>query len=535
MNRFLKGAMILTIAGIIVKVIGAFSKVLIARILGGEGIGLYQMAYPIYQMIVSIAVSGIPVAISIMIAEKLANEDMRGIDKTFKVSLMLLTTVGAIFGIGMFVLADYLVEWGIITDPRALLGIKALAPAIFVVTLLSCFRGYFQGFQYMVPTGTSQVFEQTFRVVTMVGLAYLLIDRGLDWAAAGATFATFPGVLAGVVVLGYFYYRQRHVRHELRATQNSESIEESTSTVVKRLIALAIPVSMANIVMPIVMLIDMAIVPRRLMDIGYYMNEATTQFGYLTGMATSLVGLPIILTTSLAASLVPAVSESAALHKLDDINHRSKMAMKIANLFTIPACVGLSVLATPVSQMIYNTPHAGPAIAVMSLSIVLLGAQQITAAILQGLGRTVIPMVTIFIGLLVKVFLDYELTAIPELGINGAAWATNIFFGLAAILNFIFVKRYIGSIVPKVELIKIILSAMAMGGMASVMYSFLLTLVGNALAVGFTIVGAIVTYGATLWLTRAITRGDLYNMPIIGKRLLAKKRQEEVELYDEEY
>ena len=134
-----------------------------------------------------------------------------------------------------------------------------------------------------------------------------------------------------------------------------------------------------------------------------------------------------------------------------------------------------------------------------------------------------------------KVFLDYELTAIPELGINGAAWATNIFFGLAAILNFIFVKRYIGSIVPKVELIKIILSAMAMGGMASVMYSFLLTLVGNALAVGFTIVGAIVTYGATLWLTRAITRGDLYNMPIIGKRLLAKKRQEEVELYDEEY
>ena len=301
------------------------------------------------------------------------------------------------------------------------------------------------------------------------------------------------------------------------------------------MIALAIPVSMANIVMPIVMLIDMAIVPRRLMDIGYYMNEATTQFGYLTGMATSLVGLPIILTTSLAASLVPAVSESAALHKLDDINHRSKMAMKIANLFTIPACVGLSVLATPVSQMIYNTPHAGPAIAVMSLSIVLLGAQQITAAILQGLGRTVIPMVTIFIGLLVKVFLDYELTAIPELGINGAAWATNIFFGLAAILNFIFVKRYIGSIVPKVELIKIILSAMAMGGMASVMYSFLLTLVGNALAVGFTIVGAIVTYGATLWLTRAITRGDLYNMPIIGKRLLAKKRQEEVELYDEEY
>lgn len=533
MNRFLKGAMILTLAGIIVKVIGAFSKVLIARILGGEGIGLYQMAYPIYQMIVSVAVSGIPVAISIMIAEKLANNDMKGIDKTFKVSLMLHSTVGLFFSVTMYFIADYLIAWQMITDPRALLAIKALSPAIFIVTLLSCFRGYFQGFQYMVPTGTSQVFEQIFRVVFMVGLAYYFIDDGLRWAAAGATFATLPGVIAGIVVLGYFYYRQRIVRQELRLAQGSIE-SESAGTIVKRLVMLAIPVSMANIVMPIVMLIDMAIVPRRLMDIGYYMSEATTQFGYLTGMATSLVGLPVILTTSLAASLVPAVSEAAALHKLDSVNKRAKTAMKIANLFTIPACVGLSILATPVSALIYATPNAGPAIAIMSLSIVLLGAQQITAAILQGLGRTIIPMVNIFIGLMVKVVLDYQLTAIPELGINGAAWATNIFFGLAAVLNLVFVKRHIGSIIVVKELLKIIVSAMAMGGATAVMYQFLVTIVGNSNAVGLTIIGAVITYGGTLWLTRAVVKGDLYNFPIIGKRLVAKKQKEE-EIDEEQY
>ena len=93
MNRFLKGAMILTIAGVIVKIIGAFSKVLVARILGGEGIGLYMMAYPIYQIIVSISAAGIPVAISIMIAEKLANRDMRGVQQVFNVSLRVLTLV----------------------------------------------------------------------------------------------------------------------------------------------------------------------------------------------------------------------------------------------------------------------------------------------------------------------------------------------------------------------------------------------------------------------------------------------------------
>ena len=172
MNRFLKGAMILTIAGVIVKIIGAFSKVLVARILGGEGIGLYMMAYPIYQIIVSISAAGIPVAISIMIAEKLANRDMRGVQQVFNVSLRVLTLVGIIFSVGLYASAEWLIKWNIITDSRALIPIQLLSPAIIVVTILSCFRGYFQGFQYMVPTGTSQVFEQIFRVGSMVGLAY---------------------------------------------------------------------------------------------------------------------------------------------------------------------------------------------------------------------------------------------------------------------------------------------------------------------------------------------------------------------------
>jgi len=368
MNRFLKGAMILTLAGIIVKVIGAFSKVLIARILGGEGIGLYMMAYPIYQIIVSISAAGIPVAISIMIAEKLANDDMRGVQQVFSVSLRVLAILGLVFSLALYGSAQWLVDNQIITDPRALIAIQLLSPAIFVVTILSCFRGYFQGFQYMVPTGTSQVFEQIFRVSSMVGLAYYFIDRGLHLAAGGATFATFPGVLAGLLVLIYFYYRQRNVREKMLSQQNPNAICESNGTVVKRLFSLAIPVSMANIMLPMVSLIDTFIVPKRLMDIGYYLNEATTQFGYLTGMATSLIGLPIILTTSLAASLVPAVSEAHTQGDVHRIVKRAETAIKIANMFTIPACIGLCVLATPISQLIYATPHAGPVIAVISLS-----------------------------------------------------------------------------------------------------------------------------------------------------------------------
>lgn len=523
MNRFLKGAMILTIAGIVVKIIGAFSKVLLARILGGEGIGLYQMAYPIYQIIVSLATAGLPVAISIMVADKLAHDDMLGAHKVFKVSAGMLFLLGAFFSILMFVSAPWLVAHGWVTDSRSLPALMALAPAILVVTVLSCLRGYFQGFQDMLPTGLSQVAEQFFRVVCMVGLAWWLMPKGLSWAAAGATFATLPGVVAGLMVLLYFYRRQKTVRQERLAVQNPDAIAESSLRIMKRMFWLAIPVSLANIMMPIVSGIDLGVVPRRLIETGYSVREATTLFGYLTGMATSLVNLPIILTTSLAASLVPAVSEAYAKGDKGEILNRSRVAMKITLVITVPAFIGLCVLATPISELLYVTPHAGGPIAVMSLSILLLGIQQVTTGILQGLGHTAIPMINLCVGTALKIPLSWYLTGLPELGIRGAAWSTNIDFGLAAILNIWFVRRYIGYKFAWGDTIKILFSALAMGGAAYLLYDFGKSVLGHSAAVGLAIIVAVVVYGAGLLVTKAMNDSELQAMPFIGKRLARRK------------
>ncbi|WP_277288226.1 putative polysaccharide biosynthesis protein [Veillonella montpellierensis] len=525
MNRFLKGAMILTLAGVIVKVIGAFSKVLIARILGGEGIGLYQLAYPIYQIIVSISTAGIPVAISIMVAERLANQDIRGANKVFAISLVMLAGLGVIFSVGLYNSAQCMIDFGWVRDERALLAIEALSPAILLVTILSCFRGYFQGFQNMLPTGISQILEQSFRVVTMVALAYMLLPKGLEFAAAGATFATFPGIIAGLGVLLYFYYRQRTYRKSLLLQQKDISTSGSSVSIVKELFFLAIPVSMANIMMPLVSGIDMFIVPNRLIEAGYPIQEATTLYGYLTGMATSLVNLPIILTTSLAASLVPAVSEAYALGRIETIHERTNTALKIANLITIPAFVGLCVLAIPISQLLYATPHAGPPIAVMSLSIFFLGIQQVTTGILQGLGKTAIPMINLLLSTVVKVILSWYLIVVPELGINGAAWATNIDFGLAAALNVYFVNKYVGYRLDINNVCKIIISAMAMGGATAVGYHFLTSLLGNTLAVCISILIAIMIYLVSLWITKAINKEDIATLPIIGNKFSIGERK----------
>ena len=205
-DKFLKGALILTVAGIIVKVIGSVNRILLSRLLGGEGIGLYQMAYPIYLLALSISSAGIPVAISIMVAEKAALQDYKGANRVFRISLSVMVVTGAAFSALLYFGAGWLIEHQYVRDSRAYYAIAALAPAIFFVTILASYRGYFQGMQRMLPTGASQIAEQLVRVVTMVAFAWYLLPRGLEYAAAGASFGAGPGAVAGLAVLIYFYW-----------------------------------------------------------------------------------------------------------------------------------------------------------------------------------------------------------------------------------------------------------------------------------------------------------------------------------------
>lgn len=518
-DGFIKGAMILTIAGIVVKLIGAVNRILLSRFLGGEGIGLYQMAYPIYTLAISVATAGLPVAISIMVAEKLANKDAKGANRVFHISFAVLAITGLLFSFLLYFSSHWLIEAGWVRDGRAYYALAALSPAIFVVTLLSCFRGYFQGYQDMMPTGVSQIFEQLFRVVAMLIFAVMLIPYGLEFAAAGATFGAFPGALAGLLVLLWFFYKQRAIRARSLAEQDPTIEQEPFFAIIKRLIILAIPVSMANIMLPIVSIIDLVVVPLRLEVAGFTVEEATTFFGYLTGMAVSLVNLPTILTASLAASLVPAISEAYTLKDTSRILARTQTSMLISNLITVPAFIGMCVLATPISIMLYATPNAGSSIAIMSFGVFLLGVQQVTTGILQGMGHTALPMINLVISATVKVALSWWLTAIPWLGIQGAAWATNVDFGLSALLNLIFVYRYVHYTMDLVSLGKIYLAAGIMGAVAYGVHLFLAPLAGNTIAVGAAILLAMLVYAAGLFLLGAVKKEDLGAIPFIGPRL----------------
>ncbi|MGN1088069.1 MAG: oligosaccharide flippase family protein [Phascolarctobacterium sp.] len=518
-SKFLKGTMILTISSIIVKVIGSLNWIILSRVLGGEGIGLYQMGFPIYLMAITVSSAGVPVAISIITSEKLANKDYRGAKRVFNVSLRLLLLSGLLFSSALFFGADFLINQHIIRDARAYYSIIALAPAVFFVTFLASFRGYLQGWQIMTPTATSEVVEQLVRVITMLIFADLFMPYGLAYAAGGASMGAGAGAFCALLVLMWFYRRLKKRLHAEIEAQDDSIPLESAGSIIKRLLKLALPVSLTSLMLPIGANLDLLIVPQRLEVAGFDVRHATELFGYLTGMAVPLVNLAAIFTAAMTISLVPSISESRTLGHFNAIQEKIRIAFRVAMIITFPCFMGLFFLAEKVAALIYNAPGAAGAIQTMSVGILFLGMHQISTGILQGLGKTAIPVINMLLACLVKVVISWWLTAIPYLGIKGASLATVADFAVAAIINMGFIYKYTGFTLSMGSLLKPLLASGVMG--AAIYAVLALTEQLGMWCVLFAMVVAVPAYALALIAFGGLNKEDLDNVPFIGRRILA--------------
>ena len=514
-DKFLKGALILTVAGLLVKVIGSVNRILLSRLLGGEGIGLYQMAYPIYLLMLSVCSAGVPVAVSIIVAEKVAKNDYAQAHRIFKVTLGLMAAFGLFFALLLYGTAGLLVNSGWIRDSRAYYALVVLTPAVFFSSILASFRGYFQGYQMMTPPAVSQILEQLVRVTVMIGLAYFLLPRGLEYAAAGAAFGAVPGGLTGLLVLTWFFRKARKEwKHKIE--KQTATVAESVGSIAKRLVLLAIPVSCANLLIPVTSSIDMLLVPNGLGRAGFGVEAATTLFGYLTGMAQPLLMMAIIPTMSLAASLVPAVSEACTLQRPDEILRKTTSAFKICMLVVVPASVGMWALAGPISGTLYGTMKAAPVIAHLAPSITFLGIFQVTTGALQGIGKTMIPMWNMLFGAVVKAVAVWQLTSVAAFHILGAAWASNLNFALVAAINVFFLYRN-GIRFPVRGSLKILLASLCMGLVGKMAALFFMDKGSIVVALLAGMSASVLVYGTVVMLSGCLTREEAVELPVIGK------------------
>ncbi|MFZ5966669.1 MAG: putative polysaccharide biosynthesis protein [Bacillota bacterium] len=522
-KSFLKGAAILGIAGIIVKIMGAFFRIPLGNIIGDTGFGYYQASYPIYVMLLTISTAGIPTAISKLVSEKNAAGDRYGAHRVFKVSFILLFVIGIVTSSILFFGAKAIVN--LVKSPGAYYSMVAISPALLFVPIMAAYRGYFQGLQDMTPTAISQVIEQFGRVVVGLGLAILLLDRGLEIATAGASFGAAAGAIAGTLIIMYIYFKRREkIRMEI--TGGVEYPQEPSGKIVNKLLAIAIPITIGASIMPVMNMIDLAIVMRRLQAVGFTYAEANDLYGQLTGFAASIINLPQILTVALAMSLVPAISDASHRRNLSLIQSTVQTGTRIALLIGLPAGVGLITLAKPIMLLLYplkaeSAASAAGALAILGSGIIFLTLVQTFTGILQGLGRPTVPVINLFIGAIFKIILTYILTGIPAINVKGAAFGTITAYGTAALLNFFAVRRLTKTKFSPVNfIVKPMIAVGAMGITVLFAYSQLEPLMGGKLATVGTIgIGGLI-YGLMLLVTGGITKEDFEMMP--GGRKLAK-------------
>lgn len=520
-NSFLKGAAILGIAGVIVKILGAIYRIPLTNIITSEGMGYYQTAYPFYVLLLTISTAGFPVAIAKLVSEKRAIGDHGGAFKVFKVAVMGLIFGGILTSLFLALGSKTIVR--MLGNSNAYYSLIALVPALFFVPIMSAFRGLFQGRQSMAPTAISQIVEQLFRVVTGLTLTYYLIDRGIPLAAGGASFGGSMGAIMGTVVIFVIYLRSRKsIYSEISNSTISE--EYKVSTIVKDLLVIAIPITIGSAIIPIMDTIDASMVLNRLQSINFSEAQANDLYGQLKGMAQTLINFPQIISVAISVSLVSAIADANARKKKKDVSDLISSGIRVTLLVGLPSAFGLFVLSKPIIGLLYYSSSietinsTGQILAILSFGVISLTLVQIFTAIFQGLGSPTIPVINLFIGAVVKVILTYFLTAIPSINIKGAAISTVIAYSIAAILNSISLV-----VLAKIKFdykdifFKPFLSAISMAIIVRLSYLGLYSFVGEKYATVTSVLIGGLSYLILLIITGTLTSQDMVLIPKANK------------------
>ncbi|MCQ2566332.1 MAG: polysaccharide biosynthesis protein [Clostridia bacterium] len=529
-KSFVSGALILGIAGVLIKLMGMCFRLPLTNIIGDDGMGYYQTSYPIYNLLLSIATAGIPTAISRMVSERNALDRPGDANKVFKVSMFLMLGIGAVTSSIFIFGADY-ITGTLLNEPNAAWCMRAIGPALFVVPLMASFRGYFQGRQDMVPTAASQFFEQLFRVAIGLGLAILLLNKGNDMAAAGASFGASAGGLFGLLTILIIYLKKRgKIKAELAEAGEKGIATEKSGKILKAILAIAIPITIGSAVLPILNTVDTAMVKARLVAIGYSSDQARGLYGQLTGFASSIINFPQVLMQAVAISMVPVVASAFRRGERSFLHESIQLGLRYVLILSMPMAIGISVLAKPIMLMFYPMQKeaaisAAGCLSVLAIGIIFLGMTQNFTAVLQGIGKQWIPVRNLAIGGLFKIACTYFLTAIPALNIKGAALGTVIAYLVAAILNMIAVRKLTGAGFDiSLSFIKPAVSAGVMGVVVFFAYRVINSFTGNLISTLLSVCAGAFVYVILVLKTRAITPEEIEGMPK-GKTLVRLLRK----------
>lgn len=478
-QNFLHGALILAASALIVKLIGAFFKVPLANIIGGSGMGYFMTAYDFFNPVRSLAVAGIPVAVSKMVSEAVATGRFADARRTFRAALGLMCITGVLGTVGVFAFGELFAD--LAGNPGASAAVLSIAPAIFCCCMISVYRGYYEGQRNMIPTALSQVFEALIRLMCGIGFAGAAYTLGLESytrdgtifgvsaggpAAAEALLSQFTAAAAvwGVSVstlASMLFLMARHAfvgpDPRIRAADAAEG--QNYSALIRELIRTAIPVCLGSLAVSMGSLVDLFTVMNRLGDAvaanpGYFAAEYAAiladgqtleqlpnyLYGSYTGLALTIFGIVPAVTAVFGVSALPNVAAAWKVRDRERTHRNVSVVLRIVSILAMPAGIGIMLLSQPILELFYSGRQleiqvAAPLLSVLGIAVIFVSLTAPINSMLQGIGRVDLPVKLMLMGAGIKFVTNFILLRVPQVGIMAAPLGSLLCYGFIVCMS----------------------------------------------------------------------------------------------------
>lgn len=511
---------ILVAASFAVRFIGFFYRIPLTNLWGDAGNDAYSMAYQIYNLCIVISSFGIPATISRMIGKRVALKQYADAKQVIKLALILIGGISLLCALFLWFGNVWIAE-SVFGVPDAAIAIRVQAPTLVIVAIMSVLRGLFQGMSNMKPTAISQIIEQIVNAITSLVFAFALFGYGLGWGVAGGISGAGFGGLAALAFLVFCFILFRKGSWFGSEKASPQYATESNREILKEMLLLVVPIVLATSVMNIKSILDSSIFIK-LMDIKGYPNHISSAMrGIYQGKFVLLTTLPIAVGNALGTASVPSIARSITLNERKEVETKITMQFKMILLISLPAAVGLAVIAKPALHLLYPSAYQGGELFWLgSVQVVFYSMVHVATGILQGIGKVNLPVRNSVIAAVVSLIVNVFCILVLDTNVYSLVINDMVFSGVLAYLDVKAVCRY-GKVHLKWRnmIAKPLISALMMGVVCFVSYILAFAITGsNLLAIAAAFILAVIFYFLILVNIGGITDEDMNNLPM-GRRL----------------
>jgi len=448
MSKLLRGTFILTLGTYISKFLGLIYIIPFFYLVGEHGTALYNYGYVPYTIFISIATAGIPASVAKFISKYNEMEEYAVGRRLFKYGSILMIITGVLSFLALYALAPFLADL-IVTDEKQISNpadvvavIRAISFALIIVPFMAIFRGFFQGYQSMGPSAVSQVIEQVVRIAFLLSGAFVVIkimDGEIVQAVQVATFSAFVGAIGGLAILLWYWVKRKPYLNEMLKRDRGK-VQVSVREIYREILISAIPFIIVGIAIPLFQEVDTLTFNRTMASMGKA-EVAENYLGILNVNANKLINIPLSLAIAFSTSLVPMITSSFTRHNIKLMRSQISQTFQVLLFLTLPATVGIMVLAEPLYTLFYGASEVGTSILMVYAPCTLFFSFFfVTASILQGLNMQKFAVFSLLVGLLIKMVLNIPFIKMFET--YGAIYTTMIGFAVVLIINLWVIRQY---------------------------------------------------------------------------------------------